>query len=43
MNSIARGQKDVFDHFNKNFTIVFAATGVKIERARLFMTDFEVY
>lgn len=36
-------QKDVMDHSNDNFAIVFAAMGVNMETARFFKTDFEVY
>ena len=36
-------QKDVHDHSNENFAIVFAAMGVNMETARFFKTDFEVY
>jgi len=36
-------QKDVHDHSNDNFAIVFAAMGVNMETARFFKTDFEVY
>jgi V-type H+-transporting ATPase subunit B len=36
-------QKDVLDHSNDNFAIVFAAMGVNMETARFFKTDFEVY
>jgi len=35
--------KDVHDHSNENFAIVFAAMGVNKETARFFKTDFEVY
>lgn len=36
-------KKDVLDHSNENFAIVFAAMGVNMETARFFKTDFEVY
>lgn len=36
-------QKDVLDHSEDNFAIVFAAMGVNMETARFFKTDFEVY
>jgi V-type H+-transporting ATPase subunit B len=36
-------QKDIYDHSNENFAIVFAAMGVNMETARFFKTDFEVY
>lgn len=36
-------QKDVHDHSQENFAIVFAAMGVNMETARFFKTDFEVY
>lgn len=36
-------QKDVHDHSDDNFAIVFAAMGVNMETARFFKTDFEVY
>lgn len=35
--------KDVHDHSQENFAIVFAAMGVNKETARFFKTDFEVY
>ena len=35
--------KDVHDHSDENFCIVFAAMGVNKETARFFKTDFEVY
>lgn len=35
--------KDIFDHDEENFAIVFAAMGVNLETARFFQTDFEVY
>jgi len=35
--------KDVHDHSDDNFCIVFAAMGVNKETARFFKTDFEVY
>merc|ERR1712086_438308 len=37
------GGKDVQDHSDENFAIVFAAMGVNLETARFFQTDFEVY
>lgn len=40
--SLVKG-KDVFDHDEENFAIVFAAMGVNLETARFFQTDFEVY
>ena len=40
--SLVKG-KDVLDHSNENFAIVFAAMGVNMETARFFKTDFEVY
>jgi V-type H+-transporting ATPase subunit B len=40
--SLVKG-KDVLDHSNENFAIVFAAMGVNLEVARFFKTDFEVY
>ena len=36
-------QKDVLDHSEENFAIVFAAMGINMETARFFKTDFEVY
>lgn len=36
-------KKDVLDHSEENFCIVFAAMGVNLETARFFKTDFEVY
>jgi V-type H+-transporting ATPase subunit B len=36
-------KKDVLDHSDENFAIVFAAMGVNMETARFFKTDFEVY
>ena len=36
-------KKDVMDHSEENFAIVFAAMGVNMETARFFKTDFEVY
>jgi len=33
--------KDVLDHSEENFAIVFAAMGVNMEVARFFRTDFE--
>jgi len=35
--------KDVHDHSQENFVIVFGAMGVDKETARFFKTDFEVY
>jgi len=35
--------KDVHDHSDENFIVVFAAMGVDMETARFFKTDFEVY
>ena len=35
--------KDVHDHSQENFAIVFAAMGVNKETARFFKNDFEVY
>jgi vacuolar-type H+-ATPase subunit B/Vma2 len=35
--------KDVHDHSQENFVVVFAAMGVTMEIARFFQTDFEVY
>jgi V-type H+-transporting ATPase subunit B len=35
--------KDVHDHSQENFVVVFAAMGVDMETARFFKTDFEVY
>lgn len=35
--------KDVHDHSDENFALVFAAMGVNMETARFFKTDFEVY
>ncbi len=40
--SLVKG-KDVLDHDEENFAIVFAAMGVNRETARFFKTDFEVY
>ena len=40
--SLVKG-KDVHDHHEDNFCIVFAAMGVNREVARFFQTDFEVY
>merc|ERR1712160_143447 len=36
-------QKDIHDHHEDNFAIVFAAMGVSESTARFFKTDFEVY
>lgn len=33
--------KDVLDHHDDNFAIVFGAMGVNMETARFFATDFE--
>jgi V-type H+-transporting ATPase subunit B len=38
--SLVKG-KDIFDHSDENFSIVFAAMGVNMEVARFFKTDFE--
>jgi len=38
--SLVKG-KDVMDHSEENFVIVFAAMGVNMEVARFFRTDFE--
>ena len=35
--------KDVLDHSDENFVIVFAAMGVNLETARFFQKDFEVH
>jgi V-type H+-transporting ATPase subunit B len=40
--SLVKG-KDVFDHSDENFVIVFAAMGVNLETARFFQKDFEVH
>lgn len=40
--SLVKG-KDVHDHSDENFALVFAAMGVNMETARFFKTDFEVY
>jgi V-type H+-transporting ATPase subunit B len=40
--SLVKG-KDILDHSNENFAIVFAAMGISKETARFFKTDFEVY
>ena len=37
--SLVKG-KDVNDHSEENFVIVFAAMGVNMETARFFKTDF---
>lgn len=34
-------KKDVFDHSEENFAIVFSAMGVNMETARFFKRDFE--
>ena len=39
--SLVKG-KDVLDHSDENFCIVFAAMGVNLETARFFKTDFEI-
>lgn len=39
--SLVKG-KDVKDHSEENFAIVFAAMGVNLETARYFKTDFEI-
>lgn len=38
--SLVKG-KDVLDHSDENFAIVFGAMGVNMEVARFFQTDFE--
>jgi V-type H+-transporting ATPase subunit B len=38
--SLVKG-KDVTDHSEENFCVVFAAMGVNMEVARFFKTDFE--
>lgn len=40
--SLVKG-KDVLDHSDENFVIVFAAMGVNLETARFFQKDFEVH
>ena len=40
--SLVKG-KDVLDHSEENFVIVFAAMGVNMETARFFQKDFEVH
>jgi V-type H+-transporting ATPase subunit B len=40
--SLVKG-KDVLDHSDDNFVIVFAAMGVNMETARFFQKDFEVH
>lgn len=40
--SLVKG-KDVLDHSNENFALVFAAMGVNLETARFFKQQFEVY
>ena len=40
--SLVKG-KDVHDHSEENFVIVFAAMGVNLETARFFQKDFEVH
>lgn len=40
--SLVKG-KDVLDHSDENFVIVFAAMGVNMETARFFQKDFEVH
>jgi V-type H+-transporting ATPase subunit B len=35
--------KDILDHSDENFVIVFAAMGVNLETARFFQKDFEVH
>ena len=40
--SLVKG-KDVLDHSEENFAIVFAAMGVNLETARFFKQQFEVY
>jgi V-type H+-transporting ATPase subunit B len=34
--------KDVLDHSDENFAVVFGAMGVNMETARFFTKDFEV-
>jgi len=38
--SLVKG-KDIYDHSDENFAMVFAAMGVNMEVARFFQTDFE--
>lgn len=33
--------KDVLDHSEENFAVVFGAMGVNMETARFFQSDFE--
>ena len=40
--SLVKG-KDILDHSEDNFVIVFAAMGVNLETARFFQKDFEVH
>jgi V-type H+-transporting ATPase subunit B len=40
--SLVKG-KDVMDHSEENFVLVFAAMGVNMETARFFQKDFEVH
>ena len=40
--SLVKG-KDVLDHSDENFVIVFAAMGVNLETARFFQKAFEVH
>ena len=40
--SLVKG-KDILDHIEDNFVIVFAAMGVNLETARFFQKDFEVH
>lgn len=40
--SLVKG-KDVLDHSDENFVIVFAAMGVNLETARFFQKDFEIH
>ena len=40
--SLVKG-KDILDHSDDNFVIVFAAMGVNLETARFFQKDFEVH
>ena len=41
--SLVKTGKDVKDHSDDNFAIVFAAMGVNLETARFFKQQFEVY
>merc|ERR1712096_562463 len=40
--SLVKG-KDIYDHSEDNFVIVFAAMGVNLETARFFQREFEVH